>query len=778
MPAGQLSEDPGARLEDYSPAETYKPTRRDERLAEKLEKRFMDAYNARSTTSNKWELYHLYLKGEPLLVNNTTGEILRLAPEDAGNLKSNDNVLRPTHRSFVGKFTRDIEMAEVVPATDDFEEQHGALVGTAWLRWFFEKEALEVIYTEAIENLSYTGSGFLYLDWDFEAGPKRGYCEVCSYVGQPKEIGHDCPNCALQRQNELMIQDELHQANIDNALADVLESLPPGTMPSEDMIPEDALQPPELEQTGPLSPDMDPPQLEEIHTGLPRLQCLDPESVFPEPGASCLEKAGWFVTRDTVSVSKARNLYPRFAPFITANTSIYSDRTAEIRFHSVETDETAEYLHDHCWIRKFHERPTPGYPNGRIITMINNYVVEEKENVYWKLFGRWNLFHFRGDENRGEFWPESWIQNAWHRQKELNENEQSIREYVTLCTKQKVLNPFGSKITADEITAETAQVIKYNPNAGEVHFLSPPPLSADVWRRSQDLTMSMRDKAGVTAQEAGEMGSDPNGRAMAIVEAEADQQHGPILRKIKKEWRMAQKCALILFQAFTDPETKWTIVGRDGVQTYSFDELMLKEGWDVRIQDATGLPHNKALRQQIASDWWNMGIFMDEKTGLNDKKAWARLAGVNLPMSGYNMEATERAAASRIPYEMLKGKVHQPQFEDDPEIFAEVLNGWLRGPGRRDEVDANITQQIRALWQFYTYWYVAGQMGQPPPGPILQTLQQGQMGGGPSDQSGAGGSANGPGHMGSDIRAQAGATVQRADRGAESGARTTPKREG
>lgn len=780
MPEGQFAEDYAARLEDYSPAVDYRPSKRDEELAAALNKRFMDAYNAKSTTANKWELYYLYLKGEPLLINNTTGEILRLSPEDSRNLRSNDNSLRPTHRSYVGKLTREIPIGECVPATDDFEEQHGAEVGSTWLKWFFDKESLDLKFTEAVENMSYSGSGFLYLDWNFECGPYKAYCEVCSTVEDEEQIGQTCMTCGFQRQQEDQIQEELRQANIDNEASNVMAAMPPGVQFSEDMLPPQVFEAPEIEATGPLPRGQEVPKFLEIRTGMPRVRSLDPRSVYPEPGAAKLEDAGWFCVRDTVTVAEARYRYPHFAKFIRPNTSIYSDRTAEIRFHSIETDESADYLHDHCWIRTFYEKPTPGYKFGRIITMIDDFVVEEKENHFWRLFERWNIFHLRADENAGEFWPESWIQNAWHRQKELNENEQSIREYVSLCVKQKLLDPFGSRISADEITADTAQRIKYNAAAGEPKFLSPPPLSADVWRRSADLTASIRDKAGVTAQEQGQLGSDPNGRAMAIVEAESDQQHGPVIRKMRKEWRELQKCALILFQAYADPDTKWTLVGQDGLQTYSFDEMMLKEGWDVFIQEDSGLPHNKALRQQVASDWWNQGIFTDPKTGMPDKKAWARAAGVNLHLSGYNKEATERAAASRIPYDMMNGKIYQPKYEDDPEVFAEVLMGWLRGPGRRGDTDPMIVQQVRALWQFYTYWMIANMMGAPPPPQVQATLNQPQPGAGPGGpgQTAAGGSANGPGGMGSDIRANAGAQIRQADRGSERGARVQAHREG
>jgi hypothetical protein len=91
-----------------------------------------------------------------------------------------------------------------------------------------------------------------------------------------------------------------------------------------------------------------------------------------------------------------------------------------------------------------------------------------------------------------------------------------------------------------------------------------------------------------------------------------------------------------------------------------------------------------------------------------------------------------------------------------------------------------IATQIEQAWQFYTQWAISGM---PPTGmPLSGNGEEGSEAG--SDQSAPGGSANNPGHMGtdlsggSDIGAEAGATVQQADRTAESAARTTAQREG
>ena len=773
MPINPRAEDYGGILEGYTSPKLYTPSERDKRVAAMFRDQFDTAHESRLYYEYEWELYRLFLKGEQTLTNRYTGEIIRLSPEDSRNLRSNNNVLRPTHRSYIGKITRDIPIARAIPASSDFEEQHGAQVANAWLEWWFQKEALECSFINACEYLSWAGNAFLGLEWDHNAGPKISYCDVCEYIGKKEEIGATCPTCQLQRQEELQIQAMEHRAQQVEGLGDVLQQLPPDVEPSPDMIPSDTDPKPPLQQLGPLPTDQEPPPLEEINEGQPCVRVIDTRWFFVEAGATSLAEAQWCCVRSILPVAEARRKYPRYADVLSPETDIYSDRTSEARHNSVdETDLSTEYYRDHVWEYEYHERPTPAYPDGRITTIINDIIVDERENLYWKYFERFPFFHFQGDHNCGEFWAEPWIRNAWHRQRELNNVEQQMREYVELVTKPKLLNPIGSRVAPGEWNASTGQNISYNPAVGAPQFVTPPPMPQYVDIRGQNLAASIREKGSITEQEAGSMGSDPNGRAMAIVEAEADQQLGPQSKRIREEWRCLQKCALILFQKFGNPESKWTIVGKDGLQTYSFEEMKLAEGWDLILEDDSGLPHNKALRQQSAMDLMNVGAFTDVQTGIPDMKAFQRVAGITLPMSGYDLEATERAAAAQIPYKLATGKPHLPQFEDDPKIFAEELGGWLRGPGRRPETDPALAAQVRQLWQFYTFWAQSQLLGQQPMPDTVNTLMQNAAGNvnGLPDSTGMGGSANGPGHMGSDIRASAGASVSSADQAAETSA--------
>ena len=160
-----------------------------------------------------------------------------------------------------------------------------------------------------------------------------------------------------------------------------------------------------------------------------------------------------------------------------------------------------------------------------------------------------------------------------------------------------------------------------------------------------------------------------------------------------------------------------------------------------------------------------------------DKKLFARKAGLQDPEKGYDIEAMSRAAAAKIPYQLMRGIPFQPKYYDTPKIFAEVLFAWMNGPGRK-VADPALSQQIEQVWMFYTEWAIQLEMGMSAGMPAIPGQGASQPG---SDQSAPGGSANNAGHIGSDqqnVGADAQRTVQQADRTGEKAAQVSANREG
>jgi hypothetical protein len=770
MPEETKSVDFAGVIDGYTEPDRYDPTEEDKELSAKLKEWFTQAHDSKQYYERDWELYRLYLKGDQLVVRHKdTGEIVRLTAEDSKRLRSVNNVLRPTARSLVGKLTRTVPTCTVLPATSDFEEQHGARAASGFLQYLRRKENLDVKYLDVNNKLPWAGNSFMQVSWDNAAGEDISYCEVCDYYEYTHEsVGEECPQCGAQKEAEADMMAEREAAIASVQMQDAAS----GAIPHPVELPE-----PEELQMGPLPYDAPTPPLIPANEGDIKIRVRDPRDVFIEPGAESLEQAQVICLREVVPVAEARARFPEFGSIIQSEGDLQSDRTAELRYNTVDTYGNVERLDDHCFIYEFHEKKTPQYPKGRCIFMINDNVVREMESPYY-MFKRFPIFHFMFDKNDGEFWGEPFLAQSWHRQREINQVETQIREHVELLLRPKFFKAIGSRITADELTATSAQVVTYNAAAGRNYFETPPPVPQDVFRRNAQLAADIRQQAAVTDQEAGITMSDPNGRAMAIIEAEADQQVGPIIMRNNSEWKEMHRAALLLVQAYYHPDRKFTVIGPDGMQTYSFDAIQLSPGFDIHLEQEDGLSRNPAVRMTQAMDLLNAGVFMDMQTGQPDMKAFMRHAKLRLPQSGYDAESTERAVASRIPYLIENGQTHYPSVEDDPFIFAEELLGWLRGPGRRSSDE--VKEMVRQVWMFYTAWASQGM----PPGEV--DGMGGGMGGpgvGGPDQSAPGGTMNRPGRIqepgrSGSIGQEAGQQVGMADRQAEQTARVTANREG
>jgi hypothetical protein len=768
-------------LDGHTEVKPYTPTEADRRLVQKRDDFYKWFEESRSPYEIMWEQNRRYIKGDQLWVrNHFTGEVRMLNMEDSKRLRSVNNVLRPAERSLVAKLAKLIPGASAAPCSEDFDELHAARAEDAFIRYFRNKEALDVKYISVCRFLVTTGTGFLELYWDTTKGAEIFVCKVCKYEERNKEMENSpCPRCTQQRDDELAIQ----QADFDTAKIEqaeqVLGAVAPGQEPPPEMLPD--VEMPPITQLGPLPPDQEAPNLTTVNEGDICARVVDPRWVYVPPGVRHIKDCPLVFIKEPMLTAVARAKYPEMAAFIQDDTSVTLTPGEATSYSEMNTDGHGVFLRDYVWHWTAYELPTPAYRNGRCLYYVGDILVKEGElPLPW--LRRQPMYMFRLDVNEGEFWGESPVTQAWHRQRELNNNETQMREYGELVTHPKIMNPIGSRVQAEEITAVTEQVITYNATAGELTPLQFPPLPQSIPLRRDQLTMDIRSQFGITEAEAGLMGSDPNGRAAAIVNAEADAQVGPTTRCNNEEWRELYVGAIRTIRKKYKKDRKWIVVGPEGTQTYSFDEIDGDSERDVIIEQDDGLANNPAIRLQQVIGLAQLGFFMGPQ-GF-DKKAFSRMAKLKWPGQGYEPEAIERAAASRIPFLLRDGKQYLPQMWDNPLIFADELKNWLAGPGR---LHPDWAQLVMPVFQYYEFWAVSGQMpnmGVGPAGaPQDPTNTSGPQGpsqgpgagpGGP-DQSANGGTPNNPGNLGTgrpqgSIQEQAQSTVSAADQMGEDAA--------
>jgi hypothetical protein len=646
----------------------------------------------------------------------------------------------------------------VDPATTDFEEAHGARAADLLLQFARNSQNLDLIYSKLCGYLPWSGNSFAQLSWNKLGGQKITYCDKCHYFTYDLELANQpCPQCAMQQQEVAMMmqQHEMlqgqHQEDLQKAEA-------------MGMDPNEIQAPPEPDIGDRPMPGSPIGIMAEAFEGDVKVTVRDPRDVFLPVGCIDITEASRVVIREQVEVAEARARFPQFALFLKEDSV---SPTAKQGTTHTDVGTSFESMVDHCDIYHCIEKPTEAYPRGREIFMINDLIVAENENPLYKL-GRVPVFHFGFDPVEGEFYCDSFISQAWHRQRELNLLETQMREHISMVLRPKLMTPIGARLSSEDFTADSDQVITYANVQGKPDWINPPPVPSGIWERKADLLQDIRMEAGITESEQGLSVSDPNGRAMAIINSEADQQVGPIMARNNSEWKALHRAILIVYQCYAHPERSAAIGGPDGTAMVYFHALnLLQPGWDVRMEQEEGASRNPAVRLTDAMSLATAGYFMDPATGMLDKKAFARYAKLSSPDRGSDQESTERAAAAQIPFLLQKGQPWQPRTFDVPTIFADELAGWLRGPGRR--APAQLSQQVEQIWMYYAQWAMTGQMQQQP--------QQGQPGQGASqsasgpagnDSSAQGGTPNNSGRLGTDLAGEADSAVKSADQQGES----------
>ena len=93
---------------------------------------------------------------------------------------------------------------------------------------------------------------------------------------------------------------------------------------------------PPMQQAGPLPPGMEPPLLVEAREGEAKTYTRDPRKVYVDPAAESLEHTSRICYREVALVAEIRQRFPEFAAHIQAETDLYADRTAAVRFNNAD----------------------------------------------------------------------------------------------------------------------------------------------------------------------------------------------------------------------------------------------------------------------------------------------------------------------------------------------------------------------------------------------------------------------------------------------------------
>ena len=591
----------------------------DEHIASAVMEKFQEAQRFRSSVESEWSVFRAVLAGNQDIYRDArTGELVSIVNQKSRRLWSRNNKVNTTNRALIGKVTRSQISFRTKPGPYDPTTIEGCTFADRWLEYVAQKEDLTGKYDEACADLGACAVGYLQAYFDPDAGLKKAHCFSCGFSDMHAAPNVPCPVC--------------QQA--------VLESIREGDI---------------------------------------RVRHLDPFSVYWHPGVLKMSDSPYVFIRHALPVITVRLMFPHLAEFISAEPDIYPSGGIRVSYGSgFRADNT---LYDHTFVYEYLERPTPAFEDGRCLKVVSNRLAEAKPG-YFDILDRFPIYCFKWSKTPGALYPQPPMADAWHRQRELNENETNSRENSETNSKPKTLIPIGSKMAVDEMTAATAQTILVSPNLiDKVRQLPPSDLSQGHYNRRPELISDIEQMFGVTTTEAGGA-VDPNGKVLAIKSAESDQTLGPVVRQHNTELGYLALGLLAFAQKYVPKDTRMYMLGDDALIEGSFSMLNFEPGMSCIVESDDGFSKNQVVRLQEVFNGVQLGLF--GAPGTPEFKPWlaAKVARLKIPGLMPDVNSAEYGAANAAIRNIEAGGGFEPGPEDDPGIWSAACMDWLRKRGR------------------------------------------------------------------------------------------------
>ncbi len=742
------SGDPFGIVDGYSPPESYQRTEEEARLSSRLETLWMHAQAGRSAYTRDWFINKAYLSGDQLLYRDVnTQDIVRVFDTGGDDrLWSVNNVIQPAARYLHGKLCRQRTGRTVTPGTMTQDAIAGARVAENFIKYFDRKWLIGALMSRAYKSVVYAGNAVIQLTWDPNGGKCLAYCETCHYVDDESKVGEPCPMCSMAAEQTQQLHAQADQAETE------MYGVPYGAAP----------------EPQPVS------SLVKAYEGSEKPIVHDVEKVFVDPSATVPEECNYIIVQHTMSVQDLRQMFPEKGKYVRPGIDPRMMDPGSRGYDPMgRTLDQANY-EDMVTVLEHHEKPSAQHPTGRVLFVANGIVLADKPGMY-DLFKRLPFFFQVWWTIPGRFWAQSFIDHCRPRQKELNELETQMREYTALIAKNKVLAQIGCGLSADELTATTGQILFYNPGSNAPTYMDTPPMPPFLLERRQQYIDSINQHAAVTAAETGQGPGDPTGRALAILQAEGDQQIQGMQETNNAEMTMFYKCLLLLCKRMYSPDRQFAVAGEFGPEVYTFNDMHFDLDCQVELELEDGFANNPQVRQQQVGNYISMGFFMDPMTGRLDEARAAKAARLKIPVNGIESKSADYANAQALLKKIEQGDFQaQPQLWDDAEIFREATLNWLKTKSARwGEPYVNVVMQLyMGLEQkIMQAAMAAAGAGAPQPG--------GEASAAGSQQSAPGGSPNNLG-VGAEqtrdhnksVASEAASNVQGADASAEAQAKS------
>lgn len=422
----------------------------------------------------------------------------------------------------------------------------------------------------------------------------------------------------------------------------------------------------------------------DLHGGFggPTTAVVDPRTFFCDPWAKDIDTAGYVIIADLVDLDVLYTRYPSKRKDIEQNiasgdeTYLYEPRSRSDYNEGgedVRTGRAALVLE--CWIRDplvaadsgadIPNSPTkPVYPDGRVITVVGNVVLDDRANPFAVEecgHGEFPFCIYQNYDRDDTLFGLGDIEVLEPSQHDLDHVTQLIDAYMRLTAMPVMVVPRDTKIDVRSISNRPGLILQPPDSqaAQGLRFMSPPAIPQHLLQREQMIISRMRQLSGVDeiSVDIIKSRSVPATSIALVKEASEKRVRGKIDNK-NRAWAKWARQVICMFRQFWPEKAVFRLSsGKEIKVDPKYLRNMDVAEFDVRIVPSGQTQVSRAVSFQQALELDKLGVlgpresparrkFLAEASGV---KGLLELINTELAEAEEMAAEAEKAATSNMP---------------------------------------------------------------------------------------------------------------------------------
>ena len=574
----------------------------------------------------QWFLNTAYLLGFQHLVWHPARNRLWLPPSRRRQVRMTSNLMMSSYRINLSKLSTGITSITVLPNSNEQEDVDAARLGQKV--WFHIRN--EVRWRQLKRRLlGWTlscGNGFLLSEWNPNSG------EMLSQVQEEEQ--------------EIIQIDEFGNPILNEEGQQVTET--------------------KKEVIG----------VEQYRTGEVSIKSLSPFSVIPIGSGTELEDCDSVIVGEWLSLEEIRRQFPDKGKYVvpevrdTASTfekfldGLVSPTTSQINPQGA----SGEPSEKGAVVKRFWQKSSPEFPNGRMIICANNVMLFMGDNPTPRdHHGNIPIpiVHYREIDVPFRLWGRSSIEDQIPDQKAYNKALSIVLEHHSLF-KGKWIVPRGAQLKESNLDSSADEVVEAIPIAGVMPYMAnikPPQLS--LFKVLEYHKQNMMEQSGVSEVSRGALPSGArSGLAIQALQESDNTQIGTTAIDIaQNDAKVANLALLIASERMVVPQ-KIRIIGKnneiDVIENFTGD--MLRRNTQVVVAGTIGAPFSLVARKAEIMDMQQRGAFMNPETGQTDWRTVMELLEFGQTQDVFSEQALDEAQAETENREMTMASMVEGDY--------------------------------------------------------------------------------------------------------------------